>query len=217
MALESGSGIWSLNVSNPATSDDVSQGDDHIRLIKSSLKQTFPLLSATVNVSNGDLNTLQGISSNVQGQFDNLSANLMSQISYGSMRMTNGQTTEFSASTSLSLFTGFDIPGLVGYNTTVKTASGAIAVTNAGHYFAQATLCVSASTAINLAVALYVNDTNTGLQSSTLIPAQGRSSVTVAGDVSMGANDEIRTRILATVAKLIVVKDGQLNVRKLKS
>lgn len=42
MGLESGTYIDDLSVSNPTTSDGVSQGDDHLRLIKTVLKNTFP-------------------------------------------------------------------------------------------------------------------------------------------------------------------------------
>tara|TARA_R110000824_G_scaffold159936_2_gene334540 strand:- start:273 stop:857 length:585 start_codon:yes stop_codon:yes gene_type:complete len=42
MALESATYIDGLVITNPAGSDSISQGDDHIRLIKKVLKNTFP-------------------------------------------------------------------------------------------------------------------------------------------------------------------------------
>lgn len=42
MGLETGTYVNDLVVTNPATSDNVSQGDDHLRLIKSVLKNTLP-------------------------------------------------------------------------------------------------------------------------------------------------------------------------------
>ena len=42
MGLETGTYIDSLNTSNPGATDSVAQGDDHIRLIKSTIKNTFP-------------------------------------------------------------------------------------------------------------------------------------------------------------------------------
>lgn len=42
MALESASHISDLDQSNPVTGDVVSQGDDHLRLLKAVLKTTFP-------------------------------------------------------------------------------------------------------------------------------------------------------------------------------
>jgi len=42
MPLESATYIGDLNIANPAGADSKSQGDDHLRLIKSVLKNTFP-------------------------------------------------------------------------------------------------------------------------------------------------------------------------------
>lgn len=48
MPLESGTFLDSLNVSNPLGSDTKAQGDDHLRLIKSVLKASFPnIIKAT--------------------------------------------------------------------------------------------------------------------------------------------------------------------------
>lgn len=57
MALESASYIAQLNVANPLSTDAVSQADDHLRLIKSVLKNTFPNLDAPVTATPGTLNT----------------------------------------------------------------------------------------------------------------------------------------------------------------
>lgn len=58
MPLESASFITDLNESNPAAGDTVSQSDDHLRLIKSALKSTFPSMNAAVTVTPGVLNGL---------------------------------------------------------------------------------------------------------------------------------------------------------------
>lgn len=57
MALETASFIAQLNVANPLSTDAVSQADDHLRLIKSVLKNTFPNLDAPVTATPGSLNT----------------------------------------------------------------------------------------------------------------------------------------------------------------
>ena len=46
MALESATYINSLVNTNPSGSDSISQGDDHIRLIKSVLKNSFPTVAS---------------------------------------------------------------------------------------------------------------------------------------------------------------------------
>lgn len=56
MPLESASFISQLNVANPASTDTVSQADDHLRLIKSVLKTTFPNLDAPVTATPTQLN-----------------------------------------------------------------------------------------------------------------------------------------------------------------
>ena len=61
MALEDLTGtkyIDSLNSANPVASDDVAEGDDHIRGIKNVLKTTFPNLDGAVNASDSELNYL---------------------------------------------------------------------------------------------------------------------------------------------------------------
>ncbi len=45
MALESTTYINGLVVTNPTGTDARSQGDDHIRLVKSAIKATFPSLT----------------------------------------------------------------------------------------------------------------------------------------------------------------------------
>ncbi len=62
MALETFSYITSLNASNPIhATDDVSQGDDHIRGVKSTLLSTFPNLDAAVTCTPTEANRLTGL------------------------------------------------------------------------------------------------------------------------------------------------------------
>jgi hypothetical protein len=62
MGLETGSFISDLNASNPIdATDQVSQGDDHIRLIKAVLKSQFPNLNAAVNFTPTEANYLDGL------------------------------------------------------------------------------------------------------------------------------------------------------------
>lgn len=63
MALESGTFINSLNASNPASTDGLGQADDHIRLLKSTIKSTFPNIDAAVTATEDNLNLLTSFSS----------------------------------------------------------------------------------------------------------------------------------------------------------
>ena len=51
MGLESGTYIDSLNSSNPVAGDPVNEGDDHIRLLKSTIAATFPNVSGAVTAT----------------------------------------------------------------------------------------------------------------------------------------------------------------------
>lgn len=57
MALETATYINQLDAANPLGSDPISSGDDHLRLIKSTLKATFPNITGAVTVTQGDLNS----------------------------------------------------------------------------------------------------------------------------------------------------------------
>ena len=50
MGLESATFISDLNSSNPTSTDVLSQADDHLRLIKSAIKTTFPNISGAINL-----------------------------------------------------------------------------------------------------------------------------------------------------------------------
>lgn len=61
MALETNvTHIDDLVATNPAATDALSQADDHIRLIKSSLKNTFPNITGAVNTTHTELNIIDG-------------------------------------------------------------------------------------------------------------------------------------------------------------
>tara|TARA_Y200000002_G_scaffold13632_1_gene11008 strand:+ start:1653 stop:2432 length:780 start_codon:yes stop_codon:yes gene_type:complete len=57
MGLETGTYIDSLNASNPTASDNVAQGDDHLRLLKSTIKASFPNVTGAVTATHTAINT----------------------------------------------------------------------------------------------------------------------------------------------------------------
>ena len=61
MGLETSTYVNGLNTSNPAATDGLAQADDHIRLIKTVLKNTFPNLNGAVTASPADLNNTSAI------------------------------------------------------------------------------------------------------------------------------------------------------------
>ena len=64
MGLETGTYIDSLNTSNPGATDSVAQGDDHLRLIKSTIKNTFPNITGAMSATHTELNLLDGCTAN---------------------------------------------------------------------------------------------------------------------------------------------------------
>lgn len=73
MSLEAATYISQLNVSNPTAADTRKQGDDHLRLIKSVLKNQFPNFGATaVTPTAAELNHVDGVTSPIQTQLNTL-------------------------------------------------------------------------------------------------------------------------------------------------
>lgn len=70
MGLETGTYISDLVATNPTASDPKAQGDDHIRLLKSTVKVTFPNVSGAVTPTHVELNYVDGVTSAIQTQLD---------------------------------------------------------------------------------------------------------------------------------------------------
>lgn len=70
MALETGTYISDLNTSNPAAADGMVDGDNHIRLLKSTIKATFPAITGAVTPTHTELNFVDGVTSAIQTQLD---------------------------------------------------------------------------------------------------------------------------------------------------
>jgi hypothetical protein len=61
MALESTTYINGLVATNPTGTDARSQGDDHIRMVKSAVKTTFPNITGAVTPTHTELNLIDGV------------------------------------------------------------------------------------------------------------------------------------------------------------
>lgn len=66
MTVESVTVISDLNASYPAAGDVRSEGDDHIRNLKTGIKTTFPNISGAVTSSHTELNMLDGATGTVR-------------------------------------------------------------------------------------------------------------------------------------------------------
>lgn len=70
MGLEVATYISDLVATNPLSSDLASTGDDHIRLLKSTVKTTFPNIAGAVTPTDTELNYVDGVTSAIQTQLD---------------------------------------------------------------------------------------------------------------------------------------------------
>lgn len=70
MALESATYISDLVTTNPAGGDQKSTLDDHARLTKTVLKNSFPGVSGAVTPTHTELNFVDGVTSAIQTQLD---------------------------------------------------------------------------------------------------------------------------------------------------
>lgn len=60
MGLETASFVSQLNATNPVSTDGLAQADDHMRLIKNTLKNTFANMAGAVTTDHTELNSLDG-------------------------------------------------------------------------------------------------------------------------------------------------------------
>ena len=60
----------SLNTAWPQNADLISEGDDHIKLIKTVVKTTFPALTGAVSATHTELNYVAGVTSAIQTQLN---------------------------------------------------------------------------------------------------------------------------------------------------
>lgn len=68
MALESATFISQLSITDPVSSDSRTTADDHLRLIKICLKNSFNDIGSEVSASAGEFNFLRGVTANLQTQ-----------------------------------------------------------------------------------------------------------------------------------------------------
>lgn len=121
MALETATYISDLVSTNPTSSDGISQGDDHIRLLKATLKATFPNVSGACTASHTELNHVDGVTSSIQSQLD-AKAPLLSPTFTG--------TVVLPATTSVGSVSAAELGHLDGVTSSIQTQLNAKANTS---------------------------------------------------------------------------------------
>lgn len=64
MALETATYINGLVATNPVATDQIAVADDHLRLIKSTIKASFPNIAGAMTADHSELSVLDGITAN---------------------------------------------------------------------------------------------------------------------------------------------------------
>lgn len=64
MALETATYIDGLVATNPVATDQIAVADDHMRLIKSTIKASFPNIAGAMTADHNELSVLDGITAN---------------------------------------------------------------------------------------------------------------------------------------------------------
>ncbi len=116
MALETATYINDLVTTNPTSTDPKSQGDDHIRLVKSAIRATLPNLAGPVTVTETDINTLANASSSGASGFNVVTQSV-------------GNSSTLAASTAFVAATAFTsaLPAQTGNQTKFITTDGSTA------------------------------------------------------------------------------------------
>jgi hypothetical protein len=194
MALEDLTGtkyIDSLNSSNPAAGDNVSEGDDHIRGIKNVLKTTFPSLDGAVTSTDAELNLLDGVTatttelnyvdgvtSSIQTQLGTVSTTANAALPKAGGAMTGAITTN-------STFDGRDVATDGTKLDTVETNAD---VTDTTNVTSAGALMDSEVTNLADVKAFDTTDYATSAQGSTADAALPKAGGTMTGNIVTGGN-----------------------------
>jgi len=94
--------ISDLNTTLPASGDSVSEGAQHIRNLKTALKNTFPNITGAVNPTQAELNYSVGVTSAIQTQMDAKAATTALGLHF------IASTTTTTATATVTFVTGID-------------------------------------------------------------------------------------------------------------
>jgi hypothetical protein len=95
MSLESTTTIAGLVAANPTAGDPFSQGDDHLRLLKTVLKTMFPGtggsgFASAITATEAELNYVHGVTSAIQSQLTAISDSIATRVPSGVILLWHG-------------------------------------------------------------------------------------------------------------------------------
>ena len=135
MALENGTYVNSLVASNPASTDGIAQADDHIRLIKSTIKNTFPNVTGAVTATQAQLNATlpagdvsylaalnaTGVTSTQYGHLSGVTSNIQTQLNTATSGNVPASDVTYLASLSATSTSSTQYGYLSGVSSSIQT------------------------------------------------------------------------------------------------
>lgn len=201
MALETGSYISDLNTSNPQSTDSVSQADDHIRLIKSAVKTTFPNITGAVTKTHSQINDLlEKAGGTMTGNLTLSGAPSSNLHAATKLYVDTADGGKVDTTRTISTSTGLTGGGDLSANRTISVASGGIDTTQlADEAVTTAKIEDAAVTPAKLSQKL-TRGTDQATTSGTskdfdTIPSWATKITVVFNDVSLTSNGDIAVQI----------------------
>ena len=141
MAIETFGAINALVATNPTATDNVSEGDDHIRGIKATLQTTFPNVTGAITATETELNYVDGVTSNIQTQLNAKLSSAADSVGASELKVTgNGTAGQYLGSDADGTFTwtsisadptmGGDLSGTASNAQIVANAVGTAEIAN---------------------------------------------------------------------------------------
>lgn len=139
MPIETATYISDLVTTNPAGSDAKSTADDHLRLIKSAVKTTFPNVTGSVTPTHTELNYVDGVTSAIQTQLNTLTSDKAPVASPAFTGTPTVPTAVIATSSTQAASTEFVQSAIANVNaqtsTTVSVVSGTTQTAVAGSHY----------------------------------------------------------------------------------
>lgn len=213
MALESSTYINGLVVTNPTSSDNISDGDNHIRLLKSTIKATFPNVTGAVSGTHTEINsavTKANLATNSNTANTIVKRNASGNFSAGTITaaLNGNATTATTLQTARTIggvsFNGSANINLPGVNTSgnQNTSGNAATATQLATARSIGGVSFNGTANINLPGVNTAGSQNTSGNAATASRWADARSITLTGDVSGTANirGDANVSITATVA-----------------
>lgn len=197
MGLESATYISGLVNTNPVANDAKSQGDDHLRLIKATLLNTFPAITGAVTPTHTELNYVDGVTSAIQTQIDSKAAHA-GQAYTGAHDFSGASGVTLPAATSVGTVSATEIGYVDGVTSAIQTQLDAKAA-HAGQAYTGTQNFTGATTTVATQVA---SDNSTKAASTAQVQAAITAAVIGVGAVTLGANTFTGSQTIANTGAL---------------